>query len=109
MLSEVKEESAKVHLRRFLMQFCKGEYEILGHFAHSPIVQNLMEACALTVAPDTRKDGQTITYTTKLFVQALEGVRHALSDSVQARQDVTLISVILVCIFDVCVASTAAP
>lgn len=90
-------------LQLFHKHFCTGEYEILEQFTHHHIVHDLMLACSIII---TTKKGDTedaSTRVTILYVRALQALRATLADQQRAKEDVTLVSTIMMGIFEVSV------
>jgi hypothetical protein len=88
-------------LQLFHKHFCTGEYEILEQFTHNDIVHDLMLACSLIISTKKEDMENASTKITMLYVRALRALRGALADQQRVKEDVTLVSAIVICIFEV--------
>jgi hypothetical protein len=85
----------------FKKHFCSQEFEILLSFTHNRVVQDLMHACALIVSTATDEIEGMSSRILKLYVSGLQATRLAITHEREMREDVTVVSAILICIIEV--------
>lgn len=92
-------------LQSFHKHFCTGEYQVLEQFTHNHIVRDLMLSCSLIISTKKEDIEKTSTKITMLYVRALKELQAALADQERVKEDVTLVSAIMVCILEVSIQS----